>query len=197
MMRVLNVMAVFALLGSAFMAYQVKYETVLVNEKLRKAEGALQREKDAVAVLKAEWELLNRPSRLQLIAQPEAGMKPLSARQFVHADEIPQAKPESDRIGDALGGLLTGSLPASVPERKATPRPLAKTPSAATPRPDLKTVRPKVATRLPPARSANAAPLVLRPPANLGSARPATPQRDPIGAMLAAPRPPARVQQAR
>lgn len=209
MIRTLNVVAVLALIGSAFMAFQVKYETILINEKLRKAETALQKEKDAIAILKAEWELLNRPSRLAMLAQPEAGMQSISVRQIGKATDIPKASDDADKIGAALDGLMTGSLPATPvdPQKKATPRPalpVAATPRpqprAATPRPDAAkpatapraaSLAPKPAPRAstPPA---GGAPLALRPPANLGSTRPATPRRDPIAEAL---RPPAPVGQ--
>jgi hypothetical protein len=204
MIRTLNVMAILALIGSATMLYQVKYETILVNEKLRQAEAALVKEKDAIAVLKAEWELLNRPARLAMLAQPEPGMQTLTVRQIARATDIPKALPEQDKIGAALDGLMTGSIPAADAQKKITPRPttpLAATPrpqpriTAATPRPDAARA-PKVvipARPLPRVATATSAPLALRPPASLGSTGPA-PKRDAIGEML---RPPAPVGQPR
>jgi hypothetical protein len=192
MIRTLNVVAVLALISSATMAYQVKYETILVNEKLRKAESALQKEKDAIAILKAEWELLNRPARLAMLAQPEAGMQTLTVRQIARAADVPKppAK-ETDSIADALTGLTTGTIPTGDAARKITPRPAASaaaTPrpavsraNPATPRPDLS--RPAGAAAKPSSlqplpRVSAAAPLALRPPAALGSTRATEPKRN-------------------
>lgn len=108
MIRILNALALVAMIGTATWAYSVKYETILVAEKLKKREAELRKERDAIQVLAAEWELLNRPARLAAIAKPEAGMQQLSARQVVNARDLPAAAPVK---ADALDTLLTGSIP--------------------------------------------------------------------------------------
>lgn len=126
MSRFFNLLAFVAMIGSAIAAYSVKYETILVTEKLKKREGELQREKDAITILSAEWQLLNRPARLQSLAPPESGMQALSVKQLAHAGDVPQAKPDAEK--SALDGLLTGGLPE--PARKPQPN----TPDAGSPR---------------------------------------------------------------
>lgn len=183
MMRTFNILAIATLIGSATAAYSVKYETILVAEKLKKREGELQREKDAIAVLKAEWEMLNRPARLQALAPLEAGMQMLSVRQIVRASDIPARAAEKD----PLDSMLTGAIAA--PARN-TPRAGAPTP-AAPPRQATRTTpapRASVATPQPRAtnapkqsvpRAAQGAPLALRPPAPIGSTRGSTPSAAP------------------
>lgn len=128
MIRLINLIALIALIGSATAAYTVKYETILVAEKLRKREAELQRERDAVAILKAEWQLLNRPQRMQSLAAPLGAMQPLSMRQIVRATDIPQRGPEDDKIED----LLTGSIKLPPPGKAQSPQKTA-TPGATTP----------------------------------------------------------------
>ena len=187
MMRFLNVLALVVLIGSAISAYSVKYETILVAEKLKKREGEMQREKERIDILKAEWELLNRPSRLQALAPPEAGMHVLSVRQIARVQDIPQA---AKRDHDALASLMTGSLPASVAASKPVPpRSPEKLPIAATPRP--KPVAKLPATPRPlvsqPPKKVAAQPLPLmapiRPPAPVGRVAPA--KRDAIADLIA------------
>lgn len=127
MIRFLNFLALSAVIASATWAYSVKYETILVSEKLKKRETELRRERDAIQVLAAEWELLNRPARLAALAKPEAGMQQLSARQVVNAKDIPAAQPAK---GDSLDALLTGSIPPA-PKGEAKPAPVAGAPKAA------------------------------------------------------------------
>lgn len=171
MIRFLNILALIAVIGSATWAYSVKYETILIAEKLRKREAELQRERDAVAVLQAEWQLLNRAARLQAIAKPEAGMQQVSARQIVKASEIPQVAPQAI---DPLDSLLTGSLPTPDLARKsakasgttpAPPRPATarstQTPAKTSPNPGS----PKLATKNP-ARPGD--PVRITPPARVG-----------------------------
>jgi hypothetical protein len=123
MIRFLNFLALSAVIASATWAYSVKYETILVAEKLKKRETELRRERDAIQVLSAEWELLNRPARLSVLAKPEAGMQQLSARQVVNARDIPAAQPAK---GDSLDSLLTGSLPPAAPAKAGEPPKVAK-----------------------------------------------------------------------
>lgn len=192
MMRSLNILALATLIGSATAAYSVKYETILVAEKLKKRESELQREKDAIAVLKAEWQMLNRPSRLAALAPLEAGMQTLSARQLVRASDIPARGPEKDPLAAALENTLTGSITA--PQRQ-TPRVGGPTPAAppraaarTTPLPRAAAVTPSARSATPAPkqqaapRAAQGAPLALRPPAPLGSTRGATPRAESIAA---------------
>ena len=127
MIRFLNFLALSAVIASATWAYSVKYETILVSEKLKKRETEMRRERDAIQVLAAEWELLNRPARLAALAKPEAGMQQLSARQVVHAKDIPAAQPAK---GDSLDALLTGSIPPA-PKVETKPAPVAGAPKTA------------------------------------------------------------------
>jgi hypothetical protein len=182
MIRLLNILALLAVIGSATWAYSVKYETILVSEKLRKREGELQRERDAITILKAEWNLLNRPERLQLLAKPEEGMQQLSAKQVVQPEEVPRVVPGT---GNEIDTLLTGSIPTPDSARKSakarTTTPARATSSAsagsgAPPRSKVRTATtPAAASRPTPApRTASAAPVRLVPPAPLGaSAAPA------------------------
>lgn len=188
MMRSLNILAIATLIGSATAAYSVKYETILVAEKLKKRESELQREKDAIAVLKAEWQMLNRPSRLAALAPLEAGMQSLSARQIVRASDIPVRGPEKDPLAAALENTLTGSI--ATPQRN-TPRVGGPTPAAPPRNAAGTTPAPRAAAATPAARSAapapkqtapraaQGAPLALRPPAPLGSTRGVTPRTEP------------------
>ncbi|MFY8115481.1 MAG: cell division protein FtsL [Rhabdaerophilum sp.] len=179
MIRLFNLLALVAVIASATWAYSVKYETILVAEKLRKREAELQRERDATAMLQAEWHLLNRPARMQALKKPESALQSVSARQIVRPGDIPERPPEAP---DALDSLLTGSIPSATPDpqRKtaraggntpgATPRPAANgaTPLPATPvrsRATITTVpAPKAATR----PVAQAAPVRIIPPARVG-----------------------------
>jgi hypothetical protein len=175
MTRFLNFLALIAVIASATWAYSVKYETILVAEKLKKRETELRRERDAIQVLSAEWELLNRPARLAALAKPEAGMQQLSARQVVNARDIPAAQPAK---GDMLDSLLTGSLPsvpkaetktapvAAVPKgtAKAPPKAAKKTPlKAPGDKPDAKVV---AVPNTQKSGAPKAAPLALAPKAN-------------------------------
>jgi cell division protein FtsL len=120
MIKLLHVVAIGALVSSALYAYTIKYETTLEAEQLQKLKGKAQRERDAIAVLKAEWQYLNRPDRLQALADRHLDLQPLAINQIVRVSDIPNRGPKVDSIGRKLADLGLG-LPTETPkDRKAS-----------------------------------------------------------------------------
>jgi hypothetical protein len=125
--KFLHVVAIGALVASALYSYSIKYETTLEAEQLRKLKTQAQRERDAIAVLKAEWQLLNRPDRLQVLAERHLDLQPLAITQIVRLSDIPNRGPKVDSIGRKLEDLGLG-VPTETPrDRKST---AATTPGA-------------------------------------------------------------------
>lgn len=120
MIKLLHVIAIGALVSSAVYAYTIKYETTLAAEHLQKLKTQTQRERDAIAVLKAEWQFLNRPDRLQVLADRHLDLQPFSVTQVVRVSDIPTRGPKVDAIGRKLEDLGLG-LPTETPkDRKAS-----------------------------------------------------------------------------
>ena len=69
MIRIMHVLAIAALIGSAGYAYSIKYESIVHAEELARLQAQVDREREAIAVLRAEWTLLNRPDRVQALAE--------------------------------------------------------------------------------------------------------------------------------
>jgi hypothetical protein len=114
MIRFLHIVAITALIASAGYAYSIKYETLYYVEQVAKLKGKLQRERDAIAVLKAEWQLLNRPDRLQAAAQRHLDLQPMSIHQLARLSDLPNRPPREDGIGrklEALGLLEPTATP--------------------------------------------------------------------------------------
>lgn len=127
MIKLLHVVAIGALVSSALYAYSIKYETTLQAEQLQKLKAKAQRERDAIAVLKAEWQFLNRPERLQALADKHLDLQPLHITQIVRLSDIPNRGPKVDSIGRKLEDLGLG-LPTETPrDRKSN---TATTPGA-------------------------------------------------------------------
>ncbi|AOO83314.1 cell division protein FtsL [Bosea vaviloviae] len=120
MIKLLHVVAIGALVSSALYAYTIKYGTTLEAEQLQKIKSKAQRERDAIAVLKAEWQFLTRPDRLQTLADRHLDLQPFSVTQVVRASDIPNRGPKVDAIGRKLEDLGLG-LPTETPrDRKAS-----------------------------------------------------------------------------
>ncbi len=126
MIRFFNIMAVLALIGSAMWAYSVKYDTIYYVEEIKKIEAQMNKERDLIAILKADWQHLTKPSRLQILADKYLTLQSLQAIQIVLASELPEHKASPDMITQKIEnlGLVTGSTPkqSSTPKPNSTPK---------------------------------------------------------------------------
>jgi|APTNR8051073442_1049403.scaffolds.fasta_scaffold01057_18 hypothetical protein len=126
MLRVLNIAVLTLLVGTAAWAYQTKYETIFYAEQVKKLEARVDKEREQIAVLKAEWQLLNRPARLDMLAQKYLDLKPVKATQISNGLDLPERKTGVDQIGAKLDSLgITGSItpPAETPAKKPAKAP--------------------------------------------------------------------------
>ena len=125
MIRLLHIIAISALIASAGYAYSVKYETLYYVEQVAKLKSQVSREREAIAVLQAEWQYLDRPDRLQ-----EAADKHLDLQQLARLSDLPNRPSREDEIGRKLEAL--GLLePTSTPKDRNSD---ARTPTTQTPK---------------------------------------------------------------
>jgi cell division protein FtsL len=121
MLRLLNIVAVLLLVGSAVYAYSIKYQTSYRAEQIAKTKIEIRQERDAIAVLRAEWAYMTRPERIQQLADAYLpGMKQLEATQIVAAQSLPERSPRVDSIGNKLDALGL-SMPATPPVPGSAP----------------------------------------------------------------------------
>lgn len=120
--RLLHVVVLAGLVLAAADVYKIKYESTLEAERVAKLRTELRREQDLIATLHAEWAKLDRPDRLQELAQRHLTLRPLEVRQYDPLDKLPARPIElvppgtADPIGAVIETLidpdtLTGSVP--------------------------------------------------------------------------------------
>jgi hypothetical protein len=114
MMRFLHLVAISGLVASAGYAYSIKYDTLYYAEEVVKVRRKIERERDAIAVAKAEWALLTRPDRLQKLVEQNLDLQPMSVTQLGKLADLPQRPAKADAIGMKLEALFR--------EPTATPR---------------------------------------------------------------------------
>ena len=130
MIKLLHFIAISALIGSAGYAYSIKYETLYHVEQVTKLKAQVQRERDVIAVLRAEWQLLNRPNRLQgAVERHLTDLQPLSVQQMARLSDLPNRPPREDEIARKLEAL--GLFETATPKDKAAE---SRTPSTQTPK---------------------------------------------------------------
>ncbi len=110
MRRFLHLLAIAALIGSALYSYRIKYDTLYLSEQVAKLKTRVQREKEAVAVLRAEWQFVNRPDRIQTLADKHLpDLAQAAVTQSVRWSEVPPRPPQTDSIAAKLDALGLGA----------------------------------------------------------------------------------------
>ena len=99
MLRILNVLAILVLVGSALYAYSIKYATLYQAERMVKLKHELQNEKDALAVLRAEWAHVANPVRIETLADQHLGGQVMQLSQIATLATLPDKTARGDEIG--------------------------------------------------------------------------------------------------
>ena len=95
------------------------------GERVAKMRGDIQREREAVAALRAEWSTLENPARIQGLARRHLRLRPPESAQYDPLDRLPERPPSivqsppADVIADKIEDLnpVTGSVPALMGQR--------------------------------------------------------------------------------
>jgi hypothetical protein len=120
-MRLLNIFVIGALILAASFVYKIKFDSTLQAEHVAKLAGELRRERDAIAILRAEWAKLDTPGRIQGLASRHLALRPIQPTQFDSLDQLPERPPlvvqppATDPVGAMLAPATpdtTGSVPA-------------------------------------------------------------------------------------
>lgn len=118
MLRVLTLFLTGSLVSLTFMTYGMEHDTRAQQSRIAEIQKAIDQERDAIAILRAEWSHLNRPQRLEKLARKHLGLKTLDARQIVSLKEldIPTRRSADDATDnvDALKAVRALGQPAVV-----------------------------------------------------------------------------------
>jgi hypothetical protein len=120
MIRLLNVLAIAFLVGTAIFAYSVKYETMFRAEKIVQLKEKLQKQTDDIGMLRAEWEHVSRPERIANLADQFLQVQSPTLPQIVPASGLPDKGPAHDDIAQKLDALGLQSASNTPVDRMAT-----------------------------------------------------------------------------
>lgn len=98
MTRPLILLAVAVLGLLAFALFQLKYEVQTLDERLAGIRKEIASENDAIHVLGAEWSYLNRPDRLQALAERYLDLAPAQPAQISTLQTLPRLDPQSHAV---------------------------------------------------------------------------------------------------
>jgi len=125
-MRIIHLLVIAALVFAAAYVYRIKMDSTSRTERVLRLHADIREQRDAIAVLRAEWTRLDSPLRLQGLAERHLPLKPLNANQYDSLKNLPERPPNFARPGDpdpigamiqtidaaADAGSVTGSVPA-------------------------------------------------------------------------------------
>jgi hypothetical protein len=128
MIRWLQVASVLAVTASAAFVFQVKYRSEAVAERVAGLQRAVDEEREAISLLKAEWSYLIQPSRIQDLIERHQGrfeLVPVSPEQIGTFADLPMRRsavpaempdgaatiPEFETAGSDPARIASGSRP--------------------------------------------------------------------------------------
>jgi len=128
-MRMIHLLVIGMLVFAAAYVYRIKMESTERTERVLRLHAEIREQRDAIAVLRAEWAKLDAPLRLQGLAERHLPLKPLNATQYDSLKNLPERPPSfvkpanPDPIGAMINTIevtagavtVTGSVPSSSP----------------------------------------------------------------------------------
>jgi cell division protein FtsL len=155
MLRFVNVCLVLCLVALAYVIYEVKYESRALDAEIAALQKDIEVERDAVAVLRTEWSLLNRPERIERLAEKYLKLAPAKPNQLVTLDTLKDSDFELARLSGE-GEKQKAPIAGEPKTAAAKPAPAKPSPSWTTTTVAAETARPRVkapilaTTALPP-----------------------------------------------
>jgi cell division protein FtsL len=121
-MRIIHLLVIGVLVFAAAYVYRIKMESTSRTERVLRLQVEIREQRDAIAVLRADWARLDAPLRLQGLAERHLALKPLVATQYDSLKNLPERPPSFAKPGapDPIGAMIeaidsvavTGSVPA-------------------------------------------------------------------------------------
>jgi cell division protein FtsL len=100
MMRLLHLLVIGALVASAAYVYKIKFDSTVRAERVARLRAEIKRERDSVVALRARWETLDSPARIQGLAERHLALKPLDPNQIDALDHLPERPQSAAAPGD-------------------------------------------------------------------------------------------------
>ena len=98
-MRIVHLLVIGMLIFAAAYVYRIKMESTSRVERVQRLNAEIREQRDAIAVLRAEWAKLDAPLRLQGLADRYLALKPLNATQYDSLKNLPERPPSRVEAG--------------------------------------------------------------------------------------------------
>ena len=105
-MRIIHLLVVGMLIFAAAYVYRIKMESTSRVERVQRLNAEIREQRDAIAVLRAEWARLDAPLRLQGLSERHLALKPITAQQYDQLKNLPERPTNFNRDADPIGSML-------------------------------------------------------------------------------------------
>ncbi|WGR95841.1 hypothetical protein MTX26_09170 [Bradyrhizobium sp. ISRA443] len=117
-MRILHFLVIGMLIFAASYVYRIKMESTARVERVLQLNAEIRKQRDAIAMLRAEWAKLDAPLRLQGLVERHLPLKPINANQYDSLKNLPERPPNFTRPGarDPIGAMIDTIEAAAEPD---------------------------------------------------------------------------------
>lgn len=110
MTRLIAILSVVVTLAAAIGLYRFKDEAAAIDARIAHLQSEIAHERETINVLRAEWNYLNQPSRIQGLAERYLDLEQLEVDQLAKVSDLPMRPIDIDPYeGSRLGGFAGGS----------------------------------------------------------------------------------------
>jgi hypothetical protein len=116
--RIFNMALLTVMIIGAAITYDMKHKAEVAADRVARFQADITKEKEAIQLLKAEWSMLDQPSRLQSLVERYRDyfkLQPYTPTQSATIDEIPlkPVGPAPAEPGKAVAGIATRTASAA------------------------------------------------------------------------------------
>ncbi len=117
-MRLLHILVIGVLVFAAAYVYRIKMASTVRTERVLQLQAEIRAQRDAIATLRAEWNKLDSPERLQGMVERHLPLKPVNAAQYDSLKNLPERPPNYNRAPDPIGAMI-GEIQATAEDPNA------------------------------------------------------------------------------
>jgi hypothetical protein len=116
--RILHILVIGMLVFAAAYVYRIKMASTVRTERVLKLQADIHKQRDQIAALRAEWNELDSPQRLQGLVERHLPLKPIDATQYDSLKDLPPRPPNYNRAPDPIGAMI-GAIQAAADDPNA------------------------------------------------------------------------------
>jgi cell division protein FtsL len=105
LLRAFHLLSLLILIGAAVAVYKVKYDSTYEAQRAARLRSEIRVERERLAGLRAEWNRLAAPQRIQELATRHLELRPVAVARIDALDGLPE-KPAGSGLGDPIGEFI-------------------------------------------------------------------------------------------